>query len=35
MRIKNQRYADDTVLLAGTKEDLQTIINKIVDVSKK
>lgn len=29
------RYADDTVLLAGTKEHLQAIINKIVDVSKE
>lgn len=33
--INNLRYADDTVLLAETLEDLQTIINKIVEVSEE
>lgn len=33
--INNLRYADDTVLLAETLEDLQAIINKIVEVSEE
>lgn len=33
--INNLRYADDTVLLAGTLEDLQAIINKIVVISEE
>ena len=35
MTINNLRYADDTVLLAGTHEDLQTLINKMVTVSEE
>ena len=33
--INNLRYADDAVLLTGTRGDLQTLINKIVAVSEE
>lgn len=35
MTINNLRYADDTVILAGTHEDLQTLINRMVTVSEE
>ena len=34
LNINNLRYADDTVLLADTMEDLQAIVNKINDIGK-
>lgn len=33
--VNNMRCADDTVLLARTDEDLQTVINRIVRVSEE
>lgn len=33
--INNLRYADDTVILAGTHEELQTLLDRIVAVSKE
>lgn len=32
-RVNNLRFADDTVILAVTHEDLKTLINRIVTVS--
>ena len=32
--INNLRYADDTVLIAGSIEDLQNILNKVVTPSE-
>lgn len=32
MSVKNLRNADDTVILARTHEDLETVINRIVTV---
>lgn len=32
-RINNLRYAEDTVLLAETMEDLQRMLNKVIRIS--
>lgn len=35
MTINNVRYADDTVLTAGTQEDLQMLLDRMVTVSEE